>query len=111
VPVVSVYVRDLVEARSFYCDLLGFAEGERYGDAILTLKNEGSMIVLEQIQDGSAPRVTPALQVDDIDTEFSRLKAQNESIRQHAPVPFPAGRMFTIADPSGNDIDVLQFEP
>jgi predicted enzyme related to lactoylglutathione lyase len=110
VPVLSVYVQEIEAARRFYCDLLGFAEKKWYGNAILILENEGSMIVLEEIRDGSTPRMVPSVQVDDIDSEFRRLKAQNTAIKHEAPVPFPVGRMFTVLDSSGNEIEIVQYE-
>jgi lactoylglutathione lyase len=101
VPVVAVYVTDIQKAKTFYCDVLGFKEKAWYGDCILTLQNEGAMMVLEQIEDGTEPRIVPSIEVEDVDAECHRMKA---------PVPFPVGRLITIFDPNGNEFDVVQYD-
>jgi predicted enzyme related to lactoylglutathione lyase len=110
VPVMSIYVSDMEAARRFYVEVVGFAEKARYGEDIMTLSNSGSMIVIEKVREGEVPRVVPGLQVADIAKAFAACKASGVTLIDQAPRPFPAGMVFSIKDPSGNELDVLEFK-
>jgi catechol 2,3-dioxygenase-like lactoylglutathione lyase family enzyme len=109
--VVGVYVRDLPEAREFYCEKLGFEIVREYGDCILQLKSNGITFVVEEIQGDfpDQPCVTIGVRADNLDWEMERLSDLGVTFFQETPEPFPAGVFAACEDPEGNLIELLEF--
>jgi catechol 2,3-dioxygenase-like lactoylglutathione lyase family enzyme len=109
--VVGVYVRDLQEARAFYCDKLGFEIAAQYGDCILQLKSEGVTFVIEEMAGDfpSEPCVAIGIRSDDLAGDMERLGDQGVTFVYDTPQPFPEGVFAACHDPEGNLLELLEF--
>jgi len=105
---VSLDVRRLDEASTFYRDVLGLEEIERpdLGFPGLWLRAGAQQIHLMQAEDAAAPASQHfAFHVDDLDTAVAEL--QSRGVRVSAPRSIPGGgRQSFLRDPSGNLIEL-----
>lgn len=116
IAVISIYVQDMEASIAFYRDVLGFGIRSRPVPFITELEHEGVVVVLCQAE--SASTVTYAsssgavigIASDDIAARAKALKKQGVNLIQDTPQEFPGGTFIVIADPSGNPIELLQFE-
>jgi len=110
--VLTVKVDDLQKAIEFYTELLDFKVYKHYGEKIATLVHDETPIVLEE--DGSNlagkdQNVLLGILSEDIDSDFNRLKSKGVKILFDEPKPCPPGRYFVIEDPSGNQMEIIEF--
>ena len=110
--VIGVYVRDLEQAKEFYCDKLGFEVARRHGDCILQLKNESVTFVVEKIEGDfpSEPCVAIGVPTDDLEGEMERLRSSGVAFFHDTPQPFPEGMFAACRDPDGNLLELLEFK-
>jgi lactoylglutathione lyase len=110
--VIGIYVHDLQEARAFYCDKLGFEVAREYGDCILQLKNEGVTFVIEKIEGDfpDEPCVVIATPTGNLVEEMERLRGLGVTFIHDTPQPFPEGIYAAYRDPSGNLLELLEFQ-
>jgi lactoylglutathione lyase len=114
VATISIYVHDLAMARRFYTQQLGFRLAKDMGEFGVALEHEGVKVLLLA---GGAERpaqypggVVIGLSSTDVAQDASRLKAAGASMLVPSPEPFPMGSFIAVADPSGNAVELLQFE-
>ncbi len=110
--VVTMKVDNIQAAVEFYTNILDFKVSKYYGQKIVSLQHEAVPIVLEETDnqmDGTRQGVLLGLLSDDIERDFSDLKAKGVKILFDEPKPCPPGRYFVIEDPAGNEIEIVQF--
>ncbi len=111
--VLTVNVNDMKEAIDFYTRVLDFEVSKRYGETIVSLVHNGLPIVLEEKkgsgQAGSGQSVLPGILSEAIEKDFELLKSKGAVMIFDEPKPCPPGRYFVIEDPSGNQIEVVEF--
>lgn len=110
--VLTVKVENLQKALEFYTEVLGFKVNKHYGEKIVTLVHGEIPIVLEEEGtnlSGKDQNVLLGILSEDIDSDFHRLKAKGVKILFDEPKPCPPGRYIVIEDPSGNQIEILEF--
>lgn len=108
---VAMAVRSLREHRSFYLDILGFAEQKwsgglafRLGDSVLLLREDAAATIDPIRQSGGWRYIT--LQVADIDAAHEELRSKG--VREGlAPITLgDVARISMILDPDGNWIEL-----
>ena len=109
--VLSIYVEDIKSALNLYVDSLGFSIDREYTDCIVRLKNDGITLLLEQMEGDypGKPCVVPAIQVENLVEEISRLQQLGVDLVHDQPQDFPAGQFIACRDGSGNLLEILQF--
>ena len=108
--VLTIKVSNMQEAVDFYTNMLDFKVSKHYGEKIVSLQHEAVPVVLEETDrqlDGQG--VLLGLLSYDIEKDFATLKAKGVKVLFDEPKPCPPGRYFVIADPSGNEIEIVQF--
>ena len=109
--VLSIYVEDIQTALKHYVDTLGFSVDKEFTECIVRLKNDGVTLLLEQMEDNypGRPCVIPAVQVENLTEEISRLRKLGVDLVHERPQHFPAGQFIACRDGSGNMLEILQF--
>ncbi|MFW9976008.1 MAG: VOC family protein [Candidatus Thorarchaeota archaeon] len=114
--VIGIYVDDMDKAVEFYCDMLGFKEAERYADGcIVRLENQGPPVILEKVEKRGVseyPRVSQVvlgIETDNIKQTSKDLKEKGVEFLHDIPQVFVSGLMMAMRDPSGNVLELLQF--
>ncbi|WP_273852744.1 VOC family protein [Guptibacillus spartinae] len=108
--VITVKVSNMKESLAFYTEVLDFKVSKEYGPTIVSLQHDSLPIVLEEgLQNSEKNSVLIAIQSSDIHRDFQRLKEKRVPILSEEPKPCPPGLYFVIEDPSGNQIEILQF--
>lgn len=124
--VTSVFVDDQAKAEKFYCDLLGFKVNKDIpvGEfRWLTVSHTGAEGEIELLLEPSAhPAVAPyrealmadgiplaSFMVDDLDAEFSRLKAAGVEFTQEV-TDMGNCRTAVLNDTCGNLVQLLQMK-
>ncbi len=98
------------EALAFYTEILDFKVSKEYGPKIVSLQHENIPIVLEEEPLHSENNnVLLAIQSNDIYRDFHQFKEKGVPLLLEEPKPCPPGLYFVIKDPSGNQIEILQF--
>ncbi|MFQ5832371.1 MAG: VOC family protein [Candidatus Thorarchaeota archaeon] len=115
--VICIYVNDIDQALDFYCNKLGFEVAKKYDDGCLVrLENEGPTLILEKVAEPSnakypqTSQVALGIETKNLEETANRLREMNIDFIYDAPQPFPAGTFMAIRDPSGNVLELLQFE-
>ncbi|QOR67897.1 VOC family protein [Cytobacillus suaedae] len=101
--VVTVKVDNIQAAIEFYTNVLDFKVSKYYGEKIVSLQHEAVPIVLEESEiqkEDKGQGVLLGLLSDDIDKDFSDLKAKGVKVLFNEPKPCPPGRFFVIEDPA-----------
>lgn len=103
---IEIYVTDMVAARTFYETAFGWQFNE-YGPAYLGIQNHGGgesggLCLADEIHVGGALVV---LYSEDLEATLDAVQAAGGRVSK-PPAPFPGGRRFTFADPSGNELAV-----
>lgn len=117
VSTLTILAPDLLAARKFYCDMLGFAVAADYGPDLTKLQNDGCALLLARCAQVARPDYPAAAQfalglaVADAGAELKRLKAAGVELIFDEPQDFPAGRFIAVRDPAGNVVELLQFNP
>lgn len=112
VAVLSIQVHNMNEALEFYTNVLGFEVSKKYGETIVTLKQEAFTIVLELAENvHKEPRqnVLPGIISENLDQDLAMLKDKGVQIIFDEPRPCPPGRYSIIKDPTGNLIEMIEF--
>ncbi len=109
--VVGVYVRDIQQAKEFYCHKLGFEVAREYGDCILQLKNDRVTFIIEKIEGDfpSEPCMTIGVPTDDLTKEMERLRGSGVTFIHDTPQQFPEGIFAACQDADGNLIELIEF--
>lgn len=118
----EVYTSKVQESKAFYCDHLGFTvKMELEGFVVLQHAKDTAYEILFCVPD--SPYVDPIfhpafkgqglifqLEVDDVDAEYSRLQQGGVPIALPLKDEPVNGRHFTITDPNGILIDIVEFK-
>ena len=114
--VIGIYVDDMDKAVEFYCEKLGFKEVERYdGGCIVRLENEGPPVILEKVEKAGRveypghSQVILGVETDNIEKTSEDLKGKGVEFLHDKPQAFVAGHVMAMRDPSGNVLELLQF--
>jgi catechol 2,3-dioxygenase-like lactoylglutathione lyase family enzyme len=117
-PAVRYLVDDVGSAVSFYVDLLGFREKERYGPAMAIVERDGLRLWLagpsssaaRPMPDGRSPQPGGwnrlVIEVDDLDETVARLRSAGIAFRNE-PISGPGGRQVLVDDPAGNPVELF----
>ncbi len=109
---ITVNVNDMDTAVDFYEGKLGFQVLTRaHTPHVVVLQTSACPLVLRRVemnQPNDATHVVIAFDTDAIDDEFARLKSAGVELLQDEPSPFPAGRMLSFRDPSGNVFEMIE---
>src|SRR5690606_30422576 len=107
---------DMEASIAFYRDVLGFAVRSRPVPFLTELDHEGVVVVLCQAEKASTATYPTSsgtvigIASEDIAARAKELRKQGVTLIQDTPQEFPGGTFIVIADPSGNPIELLQFE-
>ena len=98
---VEFTVEDVAEAKTFYTAAFGWSFND-YGPDYVGIVGRGGEV--GGLTKGEARPGGPLVIVysDDLDATLTGLRAAGATITQE-PYPFPGGRRFHFADPSGNE--------
>ena len=114
--VIGIYVDDMDKAVEFYCENLGFKEAQRYDDGcIVRLENEGPTVILEKVEKAGKikypgfSQVVLGVETDNIEQTSAELRAKGVEFLHDKPQAFVAGHVMAMRDPSGNVLELLQF--
>jgi lactoylglutathione lyase len=114
--VIGIYVNDMERAVEFYCEMLGFKEAERYDDGcIVRLENEGPPVILEKVEKAGRidypgiSQVVLGIETDNIEMTSEELREKGVEFLHDKPQIFVAGLVMAMRDPSGNVLELLQF--
>jgi catechol 2,3-dioxygenase-like lactoylglutathione lyase family enzyme len=114
--VIGIYVDDMDNAVEFYCKKLGFKEAERYDDGcIVRLENEGPPVILERVDNSTEieypghSQVVVGVETDNIEKTSKDLRAKGVEFLHDKPQAFVGGLVMAMRDPSGNVLELLQF--
>ncbi|MCP2163667.1 VOC family protein [Goodfellowiella coeruleoviolacea] len=112
----SLQVRDLTAARTFYCELLGIPAAPGGPEGVLVLDSRPIPFALRGPEAGPVPEgavgqgVVLWLACDDVDALCERLdRAGATIVRPVADGPF--GRACTVADPDGYQLTLHGAAP
>jgi predicted enzyme related to lactoylglutathione lyase len=102
---VEFTVRDLAEARRFYAAAFGWTFND-YGPEYAGIQGPdrelGGLRQTAALRQGGPVVV---LYSDNLDSSLSAVRAAGGTVLKE-PFPFPGGRRFHFADPSGNELAV-----
>lgn len=114
--VIGIYVDDMDKAVEFYCEKLGFKEAQRYDDGcIVRLENEGPPVILEKVEKAGKidypgfSQVILGVETDNIEQTSEELRVKGVKFLHDKPQAFVAGHVMAMRDPSGNVLELLQF--
>lgn len=113
--VISIYVSNMVLAKQFYSDKLGFEISQEYDESLVSLKHEGVPVILCQVEHNvqsnypNQSQVVLGLQTDNLIQSIAELKALGIEVIYDTPQPCPPGFYSAIRDPFGNVIEILEF--
>ena len=114
VSAIQFNVHDLDAAITFYCDRLGFElDIKRHYPALVTLKNKGFYLILNKVDRPRQPGYPDEAQtvVNFRVPDLAALMADPAlHFLQDEPQPCPVGRYAALADPSGNIMELVQFD-
>ncbi|MET3698260.1 catechol 2,3-dioxygenase-like lactoylglutathione lyase family enzyme [Bacillus oleivorans] len=108
----TIKVKDIQESLYFYSELLGFQVSKYYGESIVSLQHKDLPIILEKANDLHLPpkgNVLPALVSEKLDEDIQALREKGVTVIFDEPKPCPPGRYTVIEDPTGNQIEILEF--
>jgi catechol 2,3-dioxygenase-like lactoylglutathione lyase family enzyme len=112
---ITVPAEGVVQARAFYCGLLGLSEIEKpaelqgRGGFWLQVGDRQVHVGIEEGVDRQATKAHVAYAVKDIDAWRSRLCSANVQVLQS--VQIPGYDRFEFRDPFGNRIEFIQARP
>lgn len=113
---VTYLISSFNEARSFYGKFLGFDEAFNYTDnhnKLLVFKVNDRQFI-EFIEDSMAKEkkkmVSFSLETDDINQMLLYLKAKGVQVPPATHIDGAGNEVFTIKDPSGNNIEFIRFK-
>jgi lactoylglutathione lyase len=109
--VLTIKVKDLKSALEFYTKVLDFEISKEYGEKIVSLVHNEIPVVLEESEShqDSSNQVLPAILSEDLDEDIAQLKSKGARFLFDEPRPCPPGRFTVIMDPSGNQLELIEF--
>lgn len=113
---ITIYVHDLDRAIDFYTKALGFKLRGRPVPFIAELDHDEPALVLNQADAPSTQQypngagTTVGLAVDNVVEKAAALRKAGVTVLHNAPEDFPGGKYVAVKDPSGNVIELLQFD-
>ena len=115
---VALFVKDVEQSRAFYKDFLGYAEPYSVFDEGDKLRltfikvNDLQAIELFPEREAGADRLNHiALIVDDAEAMRAFLAARGVKVPDKVPKGRIGNSNFTIRDPDGHGVEVVQYEP
>ena len=111
---ISIYAKDLIEARKFYAQVLGLKVKKEL-PYLVVLENDGTDLVLcaaEEDATVSYPNqaaVVLGFPTEDLEKSIEDLRKHNVGLIHSSPQDFPGGKFVAFRDPSGNVLELLQF--
>jgi catechol 2,3-dioxygenase-like lactoylglutathione lyase family enzyme len=112
----SIYVDDLEAAVAFYTGTLGFAVRSRPAPVIVELDHDSPALVLCQAESrtsGDYPNGTGTvigIATNDVAAAAKMLRSKGAKMVFDEPHEFPGGKFIAVRDPSGNVVELLQFD-
>ncbi|MUK89817.1 VOC family protein [Ornithinibacillus sp. L9] len=111
--VLTVKVDDLDASLEFYTKVLDFSVSKKYSDTIISLEHNGLPFILEKADTVGQPSrsntVLLGIQSTNIHDGFERLKSKQVNVLFDEPKPCPPGYFFVIEDPTGKQIEIVEF--
>ena len=112
-----LFVEDLASARDFYQRVLGLRlTYDGYEHGYCSFESAGINVIGEAVppnassEDRLAGRfIGASFAVDDIHAEYERLKTQGVSFSGAPEKQFWGGMLATFLDPSGNQLQLVQY--
>jgi len=106
---IMLHVPDVAEARKFYTEKLGFSvEDEQPGFVQFKQPSGATFAIAQNPADSQSEDVELWWFVDNADTTFAQLVEQGVEV-VHTPTDEPFGRTFSIKDPAGHRLYMLQL--
>lgn len=111
----SIKVTNIMEAKQFYCEKLGFNIEKEYGDSIVELSGDGFPILLESANNmnrakyGEDSQIVLGLKTEDLKDKTKELSSKDIKFLFDEPQKCPPGYFNVIVDPFGNHIEILEF--
>lgn len=112
----SVKVKDIEEAKKFYCEKLNFKIEKVYNECLVELASDKLPIILEQVDESNTvdyvrqAQFTLGIQTNDLALEMKNLSDKGINFLYEEPQKCPPGIFNVIKDPSGNNIEILEFQ-
>lgn len=118
----EVYTPKVLESKAFYCDHLGFTvKLEMEGFVVLQHAKDTGYEILFCVPDSpfvdeifrpafSGSGLIFQMEVDNVEEMYARLQRENVPIALQLKDEEVNGRHFTITDPNGILIDIVQFK-
>ena len=116
----AFYVSDMAKARAFYEDFLGFQSPysiprPKGGDLVWIKINDRQSVELfpgSEVAPDADRLYHIAIEVDDADAMLAYLRAEGVAgLPPAAPVGKIGNKNFTIKDPAGNGVEIVQYMP
>lgn len=109
--VLTIKVQDMKSALEFYTNVLDFEISKKYGEKIVSLVHKEIPIVLEESASAqsSSNQILPALLSENLDYDIAHLKSKGAKFLFDEPKPCPPGRFIVLEDPSGNQLELIEF--
>jgi predicted enzyme related to lactoylglutathione lyase len=114
---VRLFVRDLAAAATFYADVIELRrtdDGSQPGHC--SFESGGINIIIEVISSDQPPELVGrftgwSFSVPDIHAEYQRLSARGVRFKGVPEKQFWGGWLATFQDPSGNELQIAQYQP
>ena len=109
--VLAVYVSDLVKAKEFYIEQLGFEMGEEMSPGII-LRSEDVTLYIEagrkkrKSESRELSEFSPCFATDSVRQSYEVLKSSGVKVLEEYQEFAPTFALFKIADPDGNLIEI-----
>lgn len=113
---VTIHVQKMDAALKFYEEVMGLEVMNRGGyPYAVVLKHDGFPIVLHQVENHDEidyaveNHTVLAFFSEDIGAAYEAFQSKGVEFIHPAPQPFPAGHMAAFRDPSGNILELIQY--
>ncbi|GEL77562.1 VOC family protein [Tenuibacillus multivorans] len=110
--VMTIRVKNLKESVHFYTEVLGFELSQQYGESIVSLKHPNIPLILEEHKDldvQSQNNIVLAIKSENLVEDIEQLKTNGVHFAFQNPEPCPPGLYNVFKDPSGNQIELIEF--
>jgi predicted enzyme related to lactoylglutathione lyase len=109
-------VHDMDKAKAFYTDVLGFeaTQDTMWGDGnrgvFVVPPGGGTYLALDFIRRGNKPGNPETIFLSTQDVEAAHKKIKSKGVEPNSEImPYPpGGRFFSVNDPDGNFLHILQ---
>lgn len=113
---ISIKVNDVEKTVKFYCDGLGFNLEKYYGENIVELNFDGHSIILEKVEKMNTlnyfenAQTVIGIRSNNLSSDMKILQERGVELLFKEPQNCPPGIFNVIQDPSGNHIEILEFQ-